>query len=100
IVGAPGNIVNVPVDVSKAMRPSSNGALNLGVTSGSAFRGLNFGNIMPKIGLGSLPGPIPQVSMLPQKQNAFQPTPPKGLNLFDKAPKDPRKNAAGALGIR
>lgn len=100
IVGNPVQINNQPIDLSKAIRPTTSQAMNLGVSPQSAFRNFSFGNFMPKISLGSFPGPIPQVSMLPQKQNQFQPVQPKGLNLFEKAKKDPKKSTSGALKIQ
>jgi hypothetical protein len=43
----------------------------------------NLSRVFPKISLGRWPPVVPSVPVLGQKDNPFQPNPPKGVNLFD-----------------
>src|SRR5262245_24744249 len=98
LVGAPGEIRNKPIDVSRAIRTTNRAtrSFNLGATQHSSLRNFSFSNIFNKTSLGTWPNPAPNVTVLPKSQNVFQPNPPKGINLFD----PPKKaNASSALKI-
>jgi hypothetical protein len=83
--GAPRNIVNTPIDTSKTVGMSSNLSKAFKTqTSGSSLMPINLGNMFRSVSLPSFPPQAPQVSVMPQTQNIFQPTPPKGaVNLFN-----------------
>jgi len=90
-VGAPRNIKFEPIDVSRAISPSN---VNRGFyRPSSSLMTPPKGNPFPKISMPSLPGPIPQTSVMPQSQNIFQPNPPKGINPFN-PPKAADKSVA------
>jgi hypothetical protein len=83
-VGAPVTITNVPIDTSKAIGMTSNvGQSLLGTTSNTFLNtGLNFQSFFKtsRFSLPSFPGTAPTSTVLPQTQNVFQPTLPKGNN--------------------
>jgi hypothetical protein len=84
--GAPRNITFTPIDTSKAVGPSSNlsKAFKMPSATSATNKPFNLTNMMPSISLPSWPPKTPQVSVLPQTQNIYQPTPPKGaVNLFN-----------------
>ncbi len=88
IGGTPRNIVNVPVDTSKALSTTANASRALRTPSAATNSPFNLGNIFPKISLGTWPPKTPQVSMLPQSQNVYQPNGVKGgVNPFTPAKK-------------
>jgi hypothetical protein len=81
--GTPRQIVNVPIDTSKALGPG-NVSKAFKTPSSQLNSPMNLGGIFPSLSLPSWPPKIPQVSVLPQKLNPFQPTPPKGaVNLLN-----------------
>lgn len=103
IIGNPVQINNQPIDINKALRPTNNAmrSMNLASPQSSSFRMLNFNSLMRNMSLGTFPTTAPQVSMLPQKQNVFQPTVPKGgFNLFGGSKTDPKKSVGGAISTK
>jgi hypothetical protein len=83
--GAPRQLNFVPIDTSKVVTPTGTLSQAMRMPSTQANRPFSFSNIMPKFSLPSWPPKTPQVSVLPQSQNIYQPNPPKGaVNLFSK----------------
>src|SRR5262245_26916429 len=74
----PRNLTYTPIDTSKALNTqvSASRALKLPSQSNVANKPFNIGNVFPKISLGNWPPKTPQVSVLPQSQNIFQPNTP------------------------
>jgi len=80
--GTPRSLNFTPVDTSRAI-----GASNLNTAfrppSAATNKPFNLGSLMPNITMPSWPPKNAQVSVLPQKQNPFQPNPIKGgVNMF------------------
>ena len=112
-VGANVNITNVPVDTTRALKPSSNyGQSLLGSTTKSAMPNLNLGGFLPKVSLPTWPSArssslvcisaltvchsrstTAKSPVLPQTQNVYQPHPVKGKGPFDGA----KKPVAGSI---
>ena len=83
-VGANVELKNVPVDVSKALKPSSSyGQSLLGSSSKTALSTMNFANLFRNSAVPSWPPPTVTSTVLPQAQNIFQPNPLKGKNPTD-----------------
>ncbi len=68
-----------PIDTSRALRPSSQ-ASTFYQPKVKPF-GLN--TVFPRISLGSWPPKLPNIFVLPRKDNPFQPNPIRGRNPFD-----------------
>ena len=69
----------VPIDTTKALQPRNVQAFHP-VQQQRAF---HLSNIFPKFTMPSWPPRTANVTVLDQKQNVFQPNPPKGFNPFD-----------------
>lgn len=78
LFNTPRNITSVPVDTSRALNTQNQAsrALKLPSQSNAAGTAFNLGNIFPRISLGNWPPKTPNVSVLPQSQNMFQPSAP------------------------
>jgi hypothetical protein len=86
--GAPKQIQFVPVDTSRAIAPQASLGQAVRPTSSKMTNPFNLSSIFPKISMPSWPPKSAQVSVLPQAQNIYQPTPPKGaVSLFGSANK-------------
>lgn len=76
----PRNISFVPVDTSKAMKPSAN--IAKAFHAAPTPSGPNLSNFFHKMTFGAWPPTRANVTVLDQKQNVFQPK-PVGVNVFD-----------------
>src|SRR5436309_554241 len=73
--GAPKQITNVPIDLSKALAPHASFGQAIRPMSSKVNNPFNLSSVFPKISFPSFPPKTAQVSVLPQAQNIFQPTP-------------------------
>ena len=81
--GAPKQITFTPIDTSKALAPQPSISQAIRPPSSKANTPFNLSSVFPKISMPSWPPKTVQTSVLPQSQNIFQPTPPKGaVSLF------------------
>jgi|SRR4051794_2170165 hypothetical protein len=86
--GAPKQRKDVPVDLSKALAPHASFGQAVRPVSSKVNNPFNLSSVFPKISFPSFPPKTAQVSVLPQSQNMFQPSPPKGaVSLFGSANK-------------
>ena len=84
--GAPKAIVPVPIDTSKALA-LQNSSKALRTPSSKTNSPFNVSGIFHSISLPTFPPKAPQVSVLPQAQNPFQPNGVKGgVNMFNISP--------------
>ena len=80
----PRQISNVPIDTSRAMRPTN---LNRAFHQHASPQPFSLANIFPKMHVGTWPPVIPSVPILEKYKNPFQPNPLVGKNPFDPPPK-------------
>lgn len=73
-----------PVDTSRALKQFN---MSNTMHRPSQMSALNPSRLFPKFTLGTWPPKLAQVSILPQKQNPFQPKVPVGKNPFSISPK-------------
>ena len=78
LVGTPVNIINQPVDTSRAMRTTANASKSFNLAAGqkSTFNLMNPNNLFRALSFGTWPSAPPTTPILPQSQNVFQPNRP------------------------
>jgi hypothetical protein len=87
VLAPPPKVKLQTIDTSKAMSgTNSTVANNLTAPRARSPRFFSMGNFFPTISLASWPPKVPNVFQLPQKENPYQPNPPKGTNPFAAAP--------------
>ncbi len=85
--GTPRPIVFTPIDSSKALAPQANIGKALRTPSSPLNSSFNINRFIPNISMPSFPPKTPQLSVLPQAQNPFQPHPIKGgVNMTNISP--------------